>query len=94
MSRRPFVKYLNKYFIETGTFQGDGIAEALKAGFPHIISYGINSDFHARAERFKDYPNVRPLHKSSALLAEELKSIDAPATLWLDGSTRQVRHWI
>lgn len=85
MSRRPFVKYLNKYLIETGTYMGDGIQAGLDAGFPNVISYEIDVDFYANAiKRFKGNSKVKLYHKSSATLADELKDINSPVTFYLD----------
>ena len=35
-------KYKNSVFLETGTYQGDGIKKALEAGFEKIYSIEIN----------------------------------------------------
>ena len=36
--KENFQKYLNNYFIETGSFVGDGVQQALDAGYKNIIS--------------------------------------------------------
>lgn len=86
MSRRPYIKYPNEYFIETGTYQGDGVQVALDAGFSHVISYEIDVGLYANAvKRFKGNSRVKLYHKSSAEMADELKYINSPVTFFLDG---------
>ena len=82
-----FAKYPNRYFIETGTYFGDGIASALEAGFPFVYSIELGEDLYTRCcARFAETPNVKLfLGDSAALLPSLLETIDAPATFWLDG---------
>lgn len=83
-----FKKYnKNKCFIETGSLYGQGIEDALKAGFQHVISIEISEKyFQLCQEKFKKNPAVHVVFgDSSLLLSSVLSSIDAPITFWLDG---------
>ncbi len=79
----PFVK---RYFVETGSFVGDGIEEALRAGFAEIRSVTLEeAQYIYCQERFKDHPNVHLYHGDSGRVLEEMiRSIDEPVTFWLD----------
>jgi hypothetical protein len=85
-TRRALHKYPNKWFVESGTFMGDGIQDALKCRFQNIISYEI-VDYLAKmsAKRFEDNPNVRVVNKSSVNMFSDIKNIKEPITFWLDG---------
>lgn len=82
-----FEKYKNEYFIETGTYEGEGILMALNAGFPQVYSIELSPTLHAFCcERFISDSNVHILlGDSTNILPILLKHIDAPATFWLDG---------
>jgi hypothetical protein len=84
-----FAKFPNRYFIESGTFIGDGIQNAIDAGFETIYSIELSETFYKiSSERFKDNKNVHILKgDSEKILKVILKKIDNPATFWLDG------HW-
>jgi len=82
-----FNKYKkNKYFIETGSYMGDGIEKAIEAGFENIISIEITPTYYELCkEKFKDYSNVEIiLGDSVKVLPEILKDIKVPCTFWLD----------
>jgi hypothetical protein len=84
--RRPFVAFKNKYFVETGTHKGDGIQDAIDAGFEQIYSYEVFPPlYEISANRFKDYNNVHIYLKSSVNMFDELCQINEPITFWLDG---------
>ena len=40
-----FQKYINNYFIETGSYLGDGIQQAIDAGFKNIISIELSDKY-------------------------------------------------
>lgn len=82
-----FADYPNEYFVETGTFRGDGIARALRDGFKYIISLDIDERYvEAAKAHFKDYENVSVYCGDSATqLWPLIESIDEPITFWLDG---------
>lgn len=87
MSSAGFERFPNYYFVETGTFFGDGIRLALRAGFPEIHSVEID---HSTAERekakFASYHNVHIWEGDSGkVLWDVIKDIDQPITFWLDG---------
>jgi hypothetical protein len=84
--RRPFIHFKNKYLIETGTHKGDGIQDALDAGFEIIHSYEVFPPLHEESTlRFKDKSNVHIHLKSSVNMWDELSQISEPITFWLDG---------
>jgi hypothetical protein len=82
-----FSKYPNEYFVETGSYQGDGIAIALKLGYKHIYSIEIAPHYHELCkQRFSNDPRVNLfLGDSAKILYDVIKTINAPMTFWLDG---------
>jgi hypothetical protein len=84
---RIFNKYPNEIFIETGSFTGDGIQQALEAGFKKVISIELSDKyFQIATNRFSANPNVLVVQGDSyKVLPEILKNIDKPVTFWLDG---------
>ncbi len=82
-----FAKYPNRYFIESGSYAGDGIQMALNAGFSTIFSIELSPHYYKRCcHRFNSYPNVKLYQGDSGhILSTVLQQIDAPATFWLDG---------
>jgi len=84
-----FAKYPNHCFVETGSFEGDGIQAALDAGFPHVISIELAHKYcDVCRERFRHDPRVQIVHgDSSKVLWGVIKTIGRPITFWLDG------HW-
>jgi hypothetical protein len=86
LKHQCFKDYLNPYFIETGSYCGDGIQAALDSGFEHIISIEVNEyNYNECVKRFKDNPKVKLIHGDSALiLGDVIKDIHEPITFWLD----------
>lgn len=80
-------KFPNKYFIETGTYLGEGIEKALDSNsFKYIYSIEIDTLRHLTAkETFSRYDNVTLIRGDSGeLLKLVLKHINEPCTFWLD----------
>ena len=80
-------KIINNIFIESGSFQGDGIQAAIDIGFKEIHSIELsNKYYNICKERFKNNPNVHlHLGDSGIYLEEVLKNINTGVTFWLDG---------
>ena len=83
-------KYASKCYIETGSFHGDGIQDAIDAGFETIISIEITPKYYEECKyRFKDNDNVTIiLGDSVEKLAEILKTLNHSCTIMLDA------HWM
>jgi hypothetical protein len=73
-------------FVESGTFFGDMLV-AVRPDFARLYSIELSPTLAARARRrFAGDPAIEILHgDSSAALGPLLRSIAAPAVLWLDG---------
>ena len=86
-SKETFAKYPNHYFVETGSYEGDGIQMAIDVGFPQIYSIELQESLYENCcLRFVSSPQVKLfLGDSSNQLSLVLQEIDAPATFWLDG---------
>jgi hypothetical protein len=84
-----FKKYPNEYFIETGSYLGDGIQAALDAGFLHVFSIELSERYYRLcADRFAGDERVVLVRGDSAQsLWELIRPLDRPITFWLDG------HW-
>ncbi len=82
-----FAKYPNKYFIESGTCRGDGVKMALEGSFEEIYSIELSPQLYRMCDHmFAKIPKVHILFGDSTnVMPELLKTIDAPATFWLDG---------
>ena len=82
-----FQHYLKRVFIETGSFMGDGIQNALDAGFEEVYSIELSPNlFNHCVNRFRDNPHVHLyLGDSSKILATVLEELEEPVTFWLDG---------
>jgi hypothetical protein len=74
-------------FFETGTWMGDGIFLALRAGYSEIHSLEINAAYVNRARnRFKNRNNIFiHLGDSGKDLWDCIEHIDKQITFWLDG---------
>jgi hypothetical protein len=84
-----FKDYPNVYFVETGSYAGDGIQAALNSGFKNIISLEVNEPNVEECRlRFKDEDGVAVVHGDSSVdLWNTIQHIDVPITFFLDG------HW-
>lgn len=79
-------RFVRPVLVETGTFQGDGTAAALEAGFPLVHTVEIYPPLYYHAiDRFRDDDRVRCYQGSSIEhLPSILSSINEPVTFWLD----------
>lgn len=84
-----FKKFPNRFFVETGSYEGEGISQAVNAGFAEIHSIELSELFYAKCqERFKNQSNVHLwLGDSGVILQNIISTISEPITFWLDG------HW-
>lgn len=82
-----FSKYPNHLFLETGSYLGSGIQQALDAGFKKIISIELSDKyFQICTNRFINNPDVKIIQGDSfKVLSEIIKDINEPITFWLDG---------
>lgn len=76
----------NKLFVETGTCAGDTVQRALDVGYERVVSVELSDEYYDfSARRFAKNKRVRLWHGNSVdLLPEILKSVNEPATFWLD----------
>jgi len=81
-----FKQFKNYYFVETGTYCGTAVAQALKEGFSEVRSIEFDLKSYSLAQnRFKKNTNVKLFHGNSInQLWEMIKDIDQPITFWLD----------
>lgn len=86
-----FKKYLNNIFVETGTWNGEGIDNAIAAGFNKIYSIELSEKhYNLCKNKYKNNPNVNLYHgESFVVLKEIMPKIDEPATFWLDAHYSQ-----
>jgi len=80
-------QYKNEYFVETGSYLGEGIGQAISAGFSHIISLELSLKyFDFCTKKFSNNHNVNIIFGDSALILENcIKDINSTITFWLDG---------
>lgn len=80
-------QYTNAVFVETGTFEGAGVATAISCGFDEIHSIELHRPFFdSCSARFSEDSNVYlHLGDSGVCLWDIIKAIDRPITFWLDG---------
>lgn len=95
-----FKRHINDIFVETGSLIGDGVQQALEAGFNNIISIELSDKyFAATTRRFFANPKVKIVQGDSyKILPIVLSGIDKKITFWLDGhhscgDTALGDHW-
>jgi hypothetical protein len=85
-SKELFQKYMNPVFIETGTFQGKGVQQALDAGFSKIYSIELSIELYNECvQGFNNDKVFLLLGDSAEVLPTLIKEINEPITFWLDG---------
>jgi hypothetical protein len=86
MMHGSFKKYMNPVFIETGSYVGDGIRNAMNAGFKRIFSIELSQHyFDVCYSTFKRERNVYLFKGDSThVLPLLLRIINEPITFWLD----------
>lgn len=82
-----FKKHKTDLFIETGSFVGHGIQQALDAGYGKVISIELSDKyFEYSKNRFVSDSRVTIVQGDSyKVLPEILEGVDIKATFWLDG---------
>lgn len=87
MTAHGFDPFINNIFVETGSYKGYGIHQALDAGFKVIHSIDIDPEYFAHCKRrFANMPNVHLwLGDSGKDLFQIIEEIEEPITFWLDG---------
>lgn len=82
-----FRTHQKRVFIESGSYRGDGIQNALDAGFEEI--YSIELAPHLYQHCCKRFAGNKHVHlyfgDSSQVLKTILDEINEPVTFWLDG---------
>ncbi len=81
-----FLLHSNRVFVESGTFNGDGIFYAILSGAKEIHSIDLSPKYYYHAkERFQNNDNINLyLGDSGKQLYDIIKNIDEPITFWLD----------
>ena len=81
-TKSVFEKYLNKYFVETGTYAGDSVELAAESGFSIILSIELSPKYYEFSkERFADEKNIHILLGDSAkILGQVICDIHASIT--------------
>lgn len=82
-----FKRYANNtIFIETGSYAGDGIKDAIFAGFKEIHSIELAEKYYYYCKEYFKHINWVNLYlgDSTQQLPEILNRIDSPVTFWLD----------
>jgi hypothetical protein len=89
LSKEVLLKYLNPYFLETGTANGDCVKLALEVGFEKIFS--IELDELLQNENIQKYQFFINEGKINLVTGDSLwemsniiPSLDKPTTFWLD----------
>ena len=91
IKRKILTSYLRsgdlKTVVETGTFEGDTLAELAADKTIQVTSIELADHYYRAAKRrFAGYQNVTLLHGDSGkLLPEVVDKLQAPALFWLDG---------
>jgi hypothetical protein len=85
ITKEVLSKYVNRVFIETGSYEGASIHLALEVGFKKIYSIEI-LPYRVRklSECFKDCPVTIMEGDSSIILPDLIKKQTKKVTVWLD----------
>lgn len=86
-TKEIFENYLNYSFIETGSCEGNGIQQALDAGYKDIHSIELDPKYYEMCQkRFKGNNSVHLYQGNSIIeLPKIMKVMEERCTIWLDG---------
>lgn len=84
-------QFLSNVFIESGSYDGRTIQQALNAGFEHIVSIELNSKYFQQCkERFAGNDKVTLYQGDSInVLPIVLAKLEQQATFWLDAHIQE-----
>jgi len=87
IEHEPFKLFKTKYFVETGTYLGEGIKDALECNYPEIYSIEIKPELYwQQVSTFHSLINVNIIFGDSAyILYDLIKDFNEQITFWLDG---------
>lgn len=79
------VNLLNDVFVETGTFQGETLAQAVNAGFKYVHTIDVVQKYCDQAKlRFKDHENLHCHCGTSPDILKNIIDVKKSTTFWLD----------
>jgi len=79
------VNLIRPVFIETGTYKGETLENARRAGYGLLFSIECVPDYYTDAcEKFKKYPNVTIWYGSSPDILPKIVTWITPSVFWLD----------
>lgn len=86
---KHLLRFKNNVFVETGTYVGNGVATALRAGFQKCISVEIHeSNYTVCVNRFQQEMQSGQvqlyLGNSETQFEQMVAQLNEPATFWLD----------
>jgi hypothetical protein len=93
-NKNLLAEFPNRYFVESGSYRGDAIQQALDAGFQQIRSMDIDGEnvvfCHHRFDTYRGkHPNVFVRQGDSATHFYQLfGGIQEPITFWLDAHSQ------
>lgn len=84
-------KFVSDIFIETGSYDGRTIQQALDCGFKEVRSVELNEEYYDICVfRFRNEPRVKLYRGDSVLvLPYMLADITKPVTFWLDSHIQE-----
>lgn len=88
MPKKQKFKKKTDWFIETGSFMGNGIQLAIESGFSKIFSIELSEELYKNClKKFSNNKNVNLILGDSSIKLKELleQNPDIPFTYWLDG---------
>jgi len=89
LSKEVLLKYLNPYFLETGTANGDCVKLALEVGFEKIFSIELDELLqNENIQKYQFFINEGKINLVTGDSLWEMSNIipflDKPTTFWLD----------
>jgi hypothetical protein len=100
LPKAVMMKYYQKTFVETGTFDGRTVQMALDCGFDDIFSVETDLNLYMFSSgRFSDFDSVEIIHGNSEwVLPQILAKIQSPCLFWLDAHVQENyqhgEHWV
>lgn len=89
-------QFVTDTFVETGSYDGRTIQQALDCGFKEVRSVEVSPSWYEECkQRYGDDERVKLyLGDSIEMLPKMLEGITKPATLWLDAHIQEGAHGI